>query len=109
MSTFPSVSRQISSAVVRRWTAGFEGFVNCCRMTLLGILACNSSALAMAPRIPFGPSVNTTRAPRIFSSLRRSNDMVSGIVSTSLSPLAAATNANAIPVLPEVGSMSTVL
>ena len=32
MSTFPSVSRQISSAVVRRWISGFAGFWNCCGM-----------------------------------------------------------------------------
>ena len=30
MSTLPSVSRQISSAVVRRWMSGFAGFSNCC-------------------------------------------------------------------------------
>ena len=32
MSTFPSVSGQISSAVVRRWTSGLAGFSNCCGM-----------------------------------------------------------------------------
>ena len=31
MSTLPSVSRQISSAVVRRWISGLAGFSNCCR------------------------------------------------------------------------------
>ena len=29
ISTFPSVSRQISSAVVRRWISGLAGFLNC--------------------------------------------------------------------------------
>ena len=31
-STSPSRSRQISSAVVRRWTSGFAGLLNCCGM-----------------------------------------------------------------------------
>ncbi len=31
-STRPSVSRQISSAVVRRWISGLAGFSNCWRM-----------------------------------------------------------------------------
>ena len=38
MSTFPSVSRQISSAVVFRWISGLDGFANCWRMTLFGNL-----------------------------------------------------------------------
>ena len=32
-STRPSVSAQISSAVVARWTAGLAGFSNCWSMT----------------------------------------------------------------------------
>ena len=32
MSTLPSVSRQISSAVVLRWISGLAGFLNCCGM-----------------------------------------------------------------------------
>jgi hypothetical protein len=32
MSTWPSVSAQISSAVVARWMAGLAGFSNCCGM-----------------------------------------------------------------------------
>ena len=32
MSTLPSVSRQISSAVVLRWISGLAGFWNCCGM-----------------------------------------------------------------------------
>ena len=62
----------------------------------------------MAPFMPFGPSVSTSRAPRILSSFRRSMLIVSGIVRISFRPLAAATNARAIPVLPEVGSIRTV-
>ena len=39
MSTLPSVSRQISSAVVLRWTSGLAGFLNCCGMKVLaGVL-----------------------------------------------------------------------
>ena len=32
MSIFPSVSAQISGPVVRKWTSGFAGFLNCCGM-----------------------------------------------------------------------------
>ena len=32
MSILPSVSRQISSAVVLRWISGLAGFSNCCGM-----------------------------------------------------------------------------
>ncbi len=77
-------------------------------MRLLGIFAASSSALAIAPFIPFGPSVRTNRAPRTLSSLRRSIVIVSGIVRMSFKPFAAATNASAIPVFPEVGSIKTV-
>ena len=108
MSTLPSVSRQISSAVVVRWMAGLAGLENCCRMRAPGIFAASSSALAIAPFMPFGPSVSTTRAPRILRILRRSIVIVSGMVRMSLMPLAAATNASAMPVLPLVGSISTV-
>jgi hypothetical protein len=33
MSIWPSVSRQISSAVVVRWISGLAGFSNCCAIT----------------------------------------------------------------------------
>ena len=36
ISTLPSVSAQISSAVVRRWMSGLAGFLNCCGMKELG-------------------------------------------------------------------------
>ena len=35
-STLPPVSRQISSAVVRRWISGLAGFWNCCGMKASG-------------------------------------------------------------------------
>ena len=54
MSTSPSVSFQISSAVVRRWISGLAGFSNCCGMTAPGISPVSSSALAIAPFMPFG-------------------------------------------------------
>ena len=108
MSTLPSVSFQISSAVVRRWTAGLDGLENCWRMTLFGIFVASSSALAIAPFIPLAPSVRTRRAPRTLRIFRRSVVIVSGIVRMSFSPRAAATNASAMPVLPLVGSMRTV-
>ena len=78
-------------------------------MTLLGIFAFSSSAFAIAPFMPFGPSVSTSLAPRILRSFRRSNDIVSGMVRISFKPFAAATKASAMPVLPEVGSIRIVL
>ena len=63
MSTWPSVSSQISSAVVTRWIAGFAGFMNCCGMKYLGSLAASSVALAMAPPMPSGPGVRISSAP----------------------------------------------
>ena len=38
MSTLPSVSRQISSAVVWRWISGLAGFLNCCGMNEFGVV-----------------------------------------------------------------------
>ena len=52
-----------------------------------GICLFNSSALAIAPFMPFAPSVNTSFAPRIFNSFRRSMLIVSGIVKISFNPL----------------------
>ena len=104
MSTKPSVSAQISSAVVRLWTAGLAGLLNCWGIHAPGVVRTISSALAMAPFIPSLPGVRTSFAPSMARRVRRSRDMVSGMVSTSLYPLAAATNARAMPVLPLVGS-----
>src|SRR5215470_18918754 len=61
----------------------------------------------MAPGMPLAPSVNTSLAPYAASNLRRSILMVSGMVRVMGIPRAAATNANAIPVLPLVGSTSS--
>ncbi len=64
-------------------------------------------AFATAPLMPLAPSVSTTLAPYAASSLRRSMLMVSGMVSVNGMPRAAATNAKAMPVLPLVGSTSS--
>ena len=108
ISTLPSVSFQISSAVVRRWMAGLAAFSNCWGMIAPGVVAFSSSALAMAPFMPLAASVSTNSAPSRASILRRSIDIDSGITNMSRMPLAAATKASAMPVFPEVGSISTV-
>ncbi len=79
-STSPPVSFQISSAVVRRWISGLAGFENWPGMTEFGIVASNSSALAMAPPMPFSRGVRCSSAPRKASILRRSTDIESGMV-----------------------------
>jgi len=105
ISTLPSVSRQISWAVVSTCLAGLAGFSNCCRMMEPGVSSRNDSALAMAPFMPSAPGVNTRWAPSAFNRLRRSILIVSGIVRTNLYPLAAETKASPTPVFPLVGSM----
>ena len=79
MSTLPSVSSQISGPVVAKCAAGFAGLTNCPGTKLFGISLASSSALAIAPFMPFAPSVSTSSAPYAFISWRRSTDMVSGI------------------------------
>ena len=80
-SILPSVSFQSSAAVVASWIAGFAGFSNCCGWTPFGPYSARSScAFAIAPFMPIGPGVSTTSAPRSFRTLRRSTDIVSGIV-----------------------------
>ena len=83
MSTSPSVSFQISSAVVRRCTSGLARFLNCCGITAFGVEAISSSAVAIAPFMPLAASVSTSSAPRNASILRRSIDIDSGITSFS--------------------------
>ncbi len=81
-STSPPRSVQISSAVVRRWTSGFAGFLNCCNITDPGVAATSSSALATASRMS-EPGVNTISAPSIRNSATRSCEMRSGITNVS--------------------------
>ena len=61
-STSPSVSRQISSAVVRRWISGLAGLENCCGMKPL---RCSqiSSASSTASVMPPSEGVSRTSAP----------------------------------------------
>src|SRR5947208_3206187 len=51
---------RISGAVVRRWISGLAGFVNCCGMYQSGRSASISSALRMAPCMPFVSGVRTS-------------------------------------------------
>ncbi len=84
MSQAPSVSFQISSAVVRRWISGFAGLVNWpTSRKRFGSLATISAARAIAPFMPLAPSVSTSSAPKACSMRRRSMLIVSGMVSTS--------------------------
>ena len=79
-STLPSQSFQISSAVVRRWISGLAGFLNCCGMMAFGISFSSSSARAIAPDMPRAAGVSSSSAPSRRSILRRSIDMISGMV-----------------------------
>ena len=106
-STRPSVSSQISGPVVALWIAGLAGLTNCPGIKLPSISFASSDALAMAPFMPFAPSVSTSSAPYALRMLRLSTLMVSGMVSMILYPLDAAMAARPMPVLPEVGSMMT--
>ena len=107
ISTFPSVSFQISGPVVSRCTFGLAGFTNWPGIKLFGISLASSSALAIAPFIPFAPSVSTSSAPYAFRMFLLSTLMVSGMVRMIRYPLDAAMDARPIPVLPDVGSMIT--
>ena len=83
MSTSPSVSFQISSAVVLRWISGLASLANW-RASTPPRSATISSALATAPFMPVDGSVRTSSAPKARSSARRSLLIDSGIVSTTL-------------------------
>ena len=107
ISTFPSVSLQISGPVPALWAAGFAGFTNCPGMKLPGISFASSRAFSIAPFIPFAPSVSTSSAPYAFKIFLRSALIVSGMVSMIRYPFAAAMDASPIPVFPDVGSIIT--
>ena len=86
MSTLPSVSFQISSAVVLRWISGLAGFLNCCGMKEFGGLAApdllglgDGAVHALRRRASARAS-----APKALSKRRRSRLMVSGMVTISL-------------------------
>ena len=84
ISTLPSVSFQISSAVVSLCIFGFAGFLNCCGINEPLVFFASSSAFSMAPFMPFSPGVKTISAPNNFKTCRRSMLIVSGIVIISL-------------------------
>ncbi len=83
MSTWPSVSFQISSAVVLRWISGLASLANW-RTSTASSAAPSSSALLTAPFMPSLPGVRTSSAPKARSSARRSLLIVSGMVRTTL-------------------------
>ena len=84
MSTAPSVSFQISSAVETWWMAGLAGLSNWAGLTAAGGAVQQLLAMAMAPFMPFSAGVSTSSAPSRASILRRSIDMLSGMVRISL-------------------------
>ena len=81
-STRPSVSSQISTAVVSRCTAGLAGLSNCCGTNACGISRASCAAVSTAPRMPRDAGVSTRRAPKARSVTRRSGLKLSGITST---------------------------
>ena len=83
-STWPSVSFQISSAVVWRWISGFASLANWRARMAPGRSAATSSDFATAPFMPRAGSVRTSSAPYARSSARRSLDIDSGMVRTTL-------------------------
>mmetsp|Transcript_39409 Transcript_39409/g.92046 ORF Transcript_39409/g.92046 Transcript_39409/m.92046 type:complete len:205 (+) Transcript_39409:774-1388(+) len=109
ISSFPSQSFHISGPVVSLWIFGLSGLLNCCSIKPFSPkpLAI-SSALAIAPPIPFADRVKTSSAPNALSRTRRSILMDSGIVKINLYPFEAATMARPMPVFPDVGSTRVV-
>jgi hypothetical protein len=62
---------------------GVRRILELLRMTAFGRRGLQLLGLAMAPFMPFGPSVSTSSAPSSRSILRRSCDIVSGMVRMS--------------------------
>ena len=81
-SILPSVSRQISSAVVRRWISGFAGFENWFGTKQSPRSRQIRRASSTASFIPPIDSTQTTSAPYSRSSFSRSRLMPCGIVMT---------------------------
>jgi hypothetical protein len=63
---------------------GVGGLLNCWGIHAPGVAARISSAFSIAPFMPLGPGVRTSSAPSMARSVRRSSDMVSGMVRMSL-------------------------
>jgi hypothetical protein len=96
ISICPSVSLQISSAVVSRWIFGLAGFLNCCGIhEWFGHL--------FRPQSPFHCEPKSELPANASSKVRRSTLIVSGIVNMSRWFLTAEMKARAIPVFPLVG------
>ena len=83
MSTAPSVSVQISSAVVASCAAGLAGLSNWRGIQAPGVCARIASARAIAPAMPCRAGVSCTSAPISRSILRRSMEAPSGMVTIS--------------------------
>ena len=81
-STLPSVSRMISGPVVDSWIAALASLANW--RTRTAPLSASDSAFSTAPRMPSALGVSSSVAPNARSSARRSFDMDSGIVRTTL-------------------------
>jgi hypothetical protein len=81
-SSFPSRSRQISSAVVRRWTSGLAGFENWFGTQQSPRSRQMRRASSIASFMPPIDSTQTTSAPYSRSSFSRSRLMPCGIVMT---------------------------
>jgi len=95
--------RQISSAVVAAWMAGLASLANWrARMPPRSATIC--SAFSTAPRMPSGPGVRTSSAPKARRRALRSALIVSGMARTTSYPRAAPTIARAMPVFPLVAS-----
>ena len=88
ISIWPAVSRQISSAVVASWMAGFAGFSNCWGMNEPGVAARISSATRIEPFIPSAAGLSTSSAPYCAMSARRSTDIDSGSTIITRYPIA---------------------
>ena len=88
VSTFRQSAARIGVRDVAQYgsaKAALAAIRNCPRSTARsGSDSAICSARAMAPFMPAGPSVSTRFAPKALSTLRRSIDMVSGMVSVSL-------------------------
>ena len=80
ISTFPSKSSQISSAVVTSWIFGFASFSNCCGIKTLPYSCSSLWASSIAPLIPSLPGVRRISAPSAVTIFLLSTLMVSGII-----------------------------
>ena len=59
--------------------SGLAGLLNCCGIKAFGLELTISFAFVTAPRMPSGPGVKISSAPKKASILRRSIDIVSGM------------------------------